>query len=81
MAIISHTPPTPHPIFYASITTRTGATMQLGDVIYFFPAESSCVHVVQDPNVLLVIGEVPEPFATYLRAECAARLGETGGGR
>jgi hypothetical protein len=65
---------TPFPVWYASCETLPGCAIQLGGVTYFAPIEDAYIHVVTAKDTLIITGQIPEPMASYVRNDLAAKL-------
>lgn len=68
---------TSFPVFYANCETLPGCAIQLGGVIYFAPIDDTYIHVVTGKETLIIAGQIPEPMASYVRQDLAAKLQQT----
>jgi hypothetical protein len=66
---------TSFPVYHASIQGVSGATIELGNVVYFSPVDDDpAIYAMPDTSLLIVKGQIPEPMATFVRAQIAGKL-------
>ena len=64
--------------YHTVILGLSGLVVPVEGRILFMPADSNCLHEVA-PEQVLVTGEASSSMQTFLQAELARRLGQTGG--